>query len=1516
MDEATFNPEIIRYRQEASTRAQVRALLIKSAVYQRRNTATNVCLVVAPIFFCGLLVLLQALANKLILAARTNKCGCQCLQCCVPYRTQRNWTDAELERIANGEKLKPRYITTEVCSLIGSGYCERTRNATCREFNDSNCGLRFSKPSQAVFCAIPQPSSWPPVMQTPRLNVRAGGSTSQWLPFTGKNRTAAREVAANLVSEPELPNLQGLIDTVVDQPLSALSLTPKQILALVLPMLASGGLVQADGVSVDAAQLSRLELKFGSALTSNIDYYLENAFINTNTNNSRLQFLVPQGRCAATGISNVTTYTVLPLPEMLLRYYNASFPLIIPPLLRAFNVTPGQIATALESSPFNNITVACVDTLTRESDDMAALDRRLYCGFGKARCDGTFFTREYGAAWDFRELGPTKLKYDVYYNLSLPEPNIPVNYRIHELLNMATKAWTKTYWGNLVIVYTVRNRLMGLMSFPKNEMKLKLDFSILLGPLFYTWVVQMLMPSLLHQLVYEKEKRLRMMMKMHGLGDGAYWLVTYLWYLLVYIVYIAFFMSFGTLIRLKIFTTTSISLQAVMFFIFGNNMIAFIFMLSSFFSSSRTATVASFLYIFAMGLIGELLLRALMEENKPYILAVQLLPGFALYRGLFEFSAYSQRAIFGSGPGLGWSGLRDAGNGMIGVWVILLVEWPMFLTLAWYFEQVLNSGTGARRPPLFFLKRWRRKPDAEVRELQAGQPSNPLAADGSATAAPPDLVQTPLRPPPAQPEVSPEDGDMSSAASGRAGSPGSGGVVNGSRRGPGCLRGGATAVAEADCRDGGMADSLTADGILLPGRPIYQRRSSSLDGSGAKLSSRGAGGQIFNATGKECSTSRGSRNSSNNRNDSGDGAANGGGQQDLSIKQTATSSFVNEGGIEGSGGSTVPADTLIVSATAPETTSRRILSRGSNRSTQTYRAGSAGGFGAGGGGYDVLSPATLAPVSPGRMSRSDRPHLDSGRAGGTSDSVRRGAWPGRIQFSSSSCSSAPTAGAAAAAAAAAGNTDAASCSETATPISVPAAPEAAGDARIVLTHPAEGAASLPSDTDALQGGKAEDGEVSEVLPGATWPAARVNTASGNGGDGGGGVECRGVSGAQSVPLAPIVISRAPTWTAASSTGGYTAGNAAMIAPKLQSYDDVAAEADRVAAMDGQEVVRTPIVVRNLAKIFTKSRRGGSGGDKGASWLNCCCRPQRCHVAVRTLTLAIERGECFGLLGPNGAGKSTSINMLTGFLEPTSGDALVEGCSVRTRMPEIYPMMGVCPQENLLWEQLTGEEHLLFYGRLKGLKGKDLRNLVDAALKSVKLHLNDAGKRRVSSYSGGMKRRLSVAISFIGNPQVVYLDEPSTGLDPASRRNLWDVVRSNKEGRAIILTTHSMEEAEILCDRLGIFVDGQLVCIGNPREITSRYAGYLVFTITVGPGHEDAAKAFVAHMSPRSRLTYALGGTFKYELPTTDVSLGGVFDAVAAAKTQMQVLDWGVANATLEEVFIKFARQIGAETRDH
>jgi ABC-type multidrug transport system ATPase subunit len=327
---------------------------------------------------------------------------------------------------------------------------------------------------------------------------------------------------------------------------------------------------------------------------------------------------------------------------------------------------------------------------------------------------------------------------------------------------------------------------------------------------------------------------------------------------------------------------------------------------------------------------------------------------------------------------------------------------------------------------------------------------------------------------------------------------------------------------------------------------------------------------------------------------------------------------------------------------------------------------------------------------------------------------------------------------------------------------------------------------------------------------------------------------------------------------------------------------------------------------------------GGGGDAAAILirdLNKVFPGRAKKVAVRDLTMAVARGECFGLLGPNGAGKSTTINLLTGFLTPSRGTALVQGHDIRAEMDRVYGAMGVCPQDNLLWERLTAREHLLFYGRLKNLAGAALGAAVEAALRGVNLLNGGVADKQVRTFSGGMKRRLSVAISLIGDPLVVYLDEPSTGLDPASRQNLWDVVKAAKPGRGIILTTHSMEEAAVLCDRLGIFVGGQLVCVGAPKELTARYGDYLVFTITTPPEQEAAAEALVRRLSPGARLTYSLAGTRRYELPVGEVSLSGVFEAMeaaAAAAGGLTVLDWGVANATLEEVFIKFAKSIGAE----
>ncbi|WVZ77360.1 hypothetical protein U9M48_025238 [Paspalum notatum var. saurae] len=296
------------------------------------------------------------------------------------------------------------------------------------------------------------------------------------------------------------------------------------------------------------------------------------------------------------------------------------------------------------------------------------------------------------------------------------------------------------------------------------------------------------------------------------------------------------------------------------------------------------------------------------------------------------------------------------------------------------------------------------------------------------------------------------------------------------------------------------------------------------------------------------------------------------------------------------------------------------------------------------------------------------------------------------------------------------------------------------------------------------------------------------------------------------------------------------------------------------------------------------------------------------VAVKGFSLSIQRGQCFGLLGANGAGKTSLISMLTGFTKPTSGTAYIDGMDIRTDMNKIYTRIGVCPQFDLLWETLTGREHLMFYGRLKRLNGATLVEATEQSLKVLRIFEGGVADTLVSQYSGGMKRRLSVAISLIGDPKVVYLDEPSSGLDPASRQALWNAVEFAKKDRAIILTTHSMEEAEALCDRVGISADGRLRCTGTSKELKAKYGGAFVLTVTAAAGGDEAVEQLVRSISPAAKRTYHIAGTQKFAMPKQGVKISEVFRAMEEAKRSLNVVAWGLADTTLEDVFIKVAKE--------
>jgi ABC-2 type transport system ATP-binding protein len=208
------------------------------------------------------------------------------------------------------------------------------------------------------------------------------------------------------------------------------------------------------------------------------------------------------------------------------------------------------------------------------------------------------------------------------------------------------------------------------------------------------------------------------------------------------------------------------------------------------------------------------------------------------------------------------------------------------------------------------------------------------------------------------------------------------------------------------------------------------------------------------------------------------------------------------------------------------------------------------------------------------------------------------------------------------------------------------------------------------------------------------------------------------------------------------------------------------------------------------------------------------------VAVDCLNLQVGKGELFGLLGPNGAGKTTTISILCGLIKPTNGTAQIYGYDMQKDTQKIKELIGVCIQETAIYPYLSGKENLELFGNLYGMDKKAIRERSKLLL--TKMGLIDDAKRVTAKYSGGMKRRLSLALALIHDPQIAFLDEPTVAMDPQSRHAVWDFIKDQKaRGKTIVLTTHYMEEAEELCDRVGIIEHGKLIALGTPQELIAQ-----------------------------------------------------------------------------------------------
>mmetsp|Transcript_7608 Transcript_7608/g.12112 ORF Transcript_7608/g.12112 Transcript_7608/m.12112 type:complete len:1794 (-) Transcript_7608:303-5684(-) len=298
------------------------------------------------------------------------------------------------------------------------------------------------------------------------------------------------------------------------------------------------------------------------------------------------------------------------------------------------------------------------------------------------------------------------------------------------------------------------------------------------------------------------------------------------------------------------------------------------------------------------------------------------------------------------------------------------------------------------------------------------------------------------------------------------------------------------------------------------------------------------------------------------------------------------------------------------------------------------------------------------------------------------------------------------------------------------------------------------------------------------------------------------------------------------------------------------------------------------------------------------------------VAVKNLWFGVPRGQCFGFLGINGAGKSSTLKMLTGDVLPSSGTADLAGLDVLDNQLEVRKLIGYCPQFDALLPNMTARETLRMFARFKGVSSDTIEEYVEALCKQLSLDINGWLDKPCGGYSGGNKRKLSVGIALVGNPPIVFLDEPSTGMDPGSRRFMWNLISSTMADRSVILTTHSMEECEALCSRLGIMVGGRLRCIGSSQRIKSRYGSGYQLDVKVANGQAHNFKLWLRSKIKETTLLEDQGDNMKFRInpQETKFTLSKVFRMIEDNRNKLGIVGYSVSETTLEQIFIHFAKQ--------
>jgi ABC-2 type transport system ATP-binding protein len=293
------------------------------------------------------------------------------------------------------------------------------------------------------------------------------------------------------------------------------------------------------------------------------------------------------------------------------------------------------------------------------------------------------------------------------------------------------------------------------------------------------------------------------------------------------------------------------------------------------------------------------------------------------------------------------------------------------------------------------------------------------------------------------------------------------------------------------------------------------------------------------------------------------------------------------------------------------------------------------------------------------------------------------------------------------------------------------------------------------------------------------------------------------------------------------------------------------------------------------------------------------------TAVDEVNLAIQGGEILGLLGPNGAGKTTIISMVTGLLKPTNGHIVVDGLDLKTNTNAVKAKLGLVPQELALYPTLSARDNLVFFGSIYGMVGKDLKERVDAMLAMVELV--DRADEPIETYSGGMKRRVNIAAGLLHQPDVLFLDEPTVGVDPQSRNAIFETIEElNSTGMTVIYTTHYMEEAQRLCHRVAIIDEGQIISLDTPTNlINSLGGGILVLGLEdpeAGPGHgKEMMVVDEVNKLDAVKITTRDDGHFKVETQRFQEALMGILDITNQMDVRITSMEKWEPN--LESVFL-------------